>query len=123
MPSRIIHLVGGGIIGVPIVGVVYYFFSEEMDYVLFSGILAVSLVLIMFGSILPDIIERPTNPDHRKIFHSWFMLSISFIASFITIFVVIPRYSQLFVVYPILGFFLGYFSHLLLDATTKRSLT
>ena len=94
-----------------------------MDYLFFSGILAVTLVFVMFGSLLPDTIERPTNPDHRKFFHSWFMLSISFIATFITIFVVIPRYTQIFVVYPVLGFFLGYFSHLLLDATTKRSLT
>ncbi len=123
MPSRIIHIIGGAIIGVPIVGVVYYFFSDEMNYFLFSGVLAVSLVLVLFGSLLPDIIERPTNPDHRKFFHSWFMLSISFIATFITCFVIVPRFTQVFVIYPILGFLLGYFSHLLLDATTKRSLT
>ena len=123
MPSRMVHMLGGIIIGIPIVGVVYYFFSEEMNYFLFSGVLAVSLVLISFGSLLPDIIERPTNPEHRKFFHSWFIFSISFIAIFITCFVIIPRYTQVFLIYPLLVFFLGYFSHLLLDSTTKRSLT
>ena len=123
MSGKITHIAVGEIIGLPLVGLVYYFFSAELNYFMLSLILAASLVSIFLGAILPDVIERPTNPDHRKFFHSWFIFAVTFIASFVMAFVVIPLYAQLFYVYPIFGFCLGYFSHLLLDSTTKRSLT
>ena len=123
MPGKITHVAVGEIIGLPLVGLAYYFFSPELNYIMLSLILAASLVCIFLGAILPDLIERPTHPDHRKFFHSWFIFAVTFIASFVMAFVVIPLYDQLFYVYPIFGFCLGYFSHLLLDSTTKRSLT
>ena len=123
MSGRITHVIVGEIIGLPLVGLVYYFFSSEIDYFRLFLILAVSLFCVFIGAILPDLIERPTHPNHRKFFHSWFIFALSFIASFVMAFVVIPLYDHLFYVYPIFGFCLGYFSHLLLDSSTKRSLT
>ncbi|MCG3260828.1 MAG: metal-dependent hydrolase [Candidatus Heimdallarchaeota archaeon] len=122
MPRRLTHIAAGFILGIPLVGLSYYFFSIDFQYLRLTLILSISTLPIFVGSILPDIIERPTNPGHRKFFHSWFMLSIFFIASFVIAFVVIPRYDNILYVYLIFGFLLGYFSHLLLDATTKSSL-
>jgi len=123
LPGKITHVAIGEIIGLPLVGLSYYFFSLELNYFKLSMILVASFACIFLGAILPDLIERPTHPDHRKFFHSWFIFAISFIASFVMAFVVIPLYEHLIYVYPIFGFCLGYFSHLLLDSTTKRSLT
>jgi len=123
LSGKITHVVIGEIIGLPLVGLVYYFFSSELNYFRLALILFATLVCIFLGAILPDLIERPTHPDHRKFFHSWFIFALTFIASFVMALVIIPLYGHLFYVYPIFGFCLGYFSHLLLDSTTKRSLT
>ncbi|MBY9002081.1 MAG: metal-dependent hydrolase [Candidatus Heimdallarchaeota archaeon] len=123
MPGKIIHIVFGEIIGLPLVGIMYYSFSSDFNYFMLALILAASLVCVFIGAILPDLLERPTNPNHRKFLHSWFVFAIAFIASFVMALVIIPLYEHLFFVYPIFGFCLGYFSHLLLDSTTKRSLT
>ena len=122
MSRRITHVLGGYIFGLPITGLVYYFFASNFSYWMLSLVLLVSSFTVLIGAIFPDAIERPTNPDHRKILHSWFMLIIIFSACFIVTFVVIPRYDTQFYLYLILSFLLGYLSHLLLDSTTKQSL-
>ena len=65
MSGKITHVAIGELIGLPLVGLAYYFFSSELNYFRLALILAVSLVCIFLGAILPDLIERPTNPDHR----------------------------------------------------------
>jgi membrane-bound metal-dependent hydrolase YbcI (DUF457 family) len=122
MSRRLTHIAGGMILSLPIIGLVYYYFTEEISYFRLVLILGIALFCIFIGSIFPDLIERPTNPDHRGLFHSWFMLSLIFISSFICCFVIIPRYRENIFPYPIFGFLLGYLSHLLLDSTTKMSL-
>ena len=122
MPRRLTHIVGGIVFSIPIVGVSYYGFAEDFSYLTLTLILSISVVCVFIGSILPDLIERPTNPDHRKFFHSWFMLSVFFVASFVVCFVLIPLYESRVFVYLIFAFLLGYLSHLLLDATTKKGL-
>jgi membrane-bound metal-dependent hydrolase YbcI (DUF457 family) len=116
------HILGGIIFGIPIVGVVYYLFTDEFNYFKLAIIIGISFVSVFAGAVFPDIIERPTNPDHRGMFHSWFMFSFIFISAILLCFVVIPRYKENIFPYPIFGFFLGYLSHLLLDSTTKMSL-
>ena len=122
MPRRLIHIIGGFVLALPITGVSYWGFSEDFGYLQLALILSISALTAFSGAILPDIIERPTNPDHRKFFHSWFMLSIFFILSFVMCFVIIPLYNTQVFVYPIFAFLLGYLSHLLLDSTTTRGL-
>lgn len=122
MPRRLTHIVGGIVLTIPLVGLSYWGFSEEFDYLQLTFILLISFISAFIGSILPDIIEKPTNPDHRKFFHSWFILSIFFIASFVFCFVLIPLYDTKSYIYIIFAFLLGYLSHLLLDATTKKGL-
>ncbi|MHA1198750.1 MAG: metal-dependent hydrolase [Candidatus Heimdallarchaeaceae archaeon] len=122
MPRRLTHIVGGLILSLPLVGVSYWGFSEDFDYLQLILVLSLSVVCAFVGSILPDLIERPTSPNHRKFFHSWFMLSVFFIASFVMCFVLVPLYDTKVFVYLIFAFLLGYLSHLLLDATTKKGL-
>ncbi|MCG3221547.1 MAG: metal-dependent hydrolase [Candidatus Heimdallarchaeota archaeon] len=122
MSSRLTHIVGGLVFSLPIVGLVYFFFTEEFSYFRLALIIGISFLCVFMGAIFPDIIERPTNPDHRGLFHSWLMLSLVFISAFIICFVVIPRYEENLFPYPVFGFLLGYLSHLLLDSTTKSSL-
>jgi len=122
MPGRTVHIIGGVVFSIPIVGVSYWGFSEDLSYLQLLLIIAISAPCTVFGAMLPDLIERPTGPDHRKFFHSWFMLSMFFIASFVTCFVLIPSYNTSIFPYPIFAFLLGYLSHLLLDATTKKGL-
>ena len=122
MSRRLTHIAGGMILGLPLVGIVYYFFAEEFNYFRLALILGIAFFCVFVGSIFPDVIERPTNPDHRGLFHSWFMLSLIFITSFIWCFAIIPRFSENIFPYLIFGFLLGYLSHLLLDSTTKMSL-
>jgi len=123
MSRRLTHIIGGLVFGLPIVGIVYYFFSSEFSKISLILVLLYSFFTIFLGSLFPDIIERPNNPDHRNFFHSWAIFSLIFIAIFVLCFVVIPRFDHLLYIYAIFGFLLGYFSHLLLDSTTKKSLT
>jgi len=122
LSRKLTHIIGGIIFGLPIVGAVYYLFTNEFSYFKLAIIISISFVCTFAGAIIPDVIERPTNPEHRGMFHSWSMLSLIFISAFLLCFVVIPRYSEKIFPYPIFGFLLGYLSHLLLDSTTKMSL-
>lgn len=123
MPRKFTHVTVGEIISLPLLGVAYSFFTSDFNYWMFAIVVTVGFLCILFGSLFPDLIERPINADHRKFLHSWFMFAVTFILSFVTGFVLIPLYDHLFFVYPLFGFMLGYFTHLLLDSTTKRSLT
>ena len=122
MSSRLTHIVAGLMLSIPLVGVSYWGFSEDFNYLQLILILSLSFICAFIGSILPDILEKPTTPEHRQFFHSWFLLSIFFIASFVMCFVLIPLYDSRIFIYLIFAFFLGYLSHLLLDATTKKGL-
>lgn len=123
MPNRIVHTLGGLIIGLPLIGVVKYFLAPEFNTWSLILSLLVALPFVLFGSHLPDILEPPKSPSHRKFFHSVFMLFLVFSSCFVISFVLVPRYDNVFIAYPLLGIFIGYFSHLLLDSTTKAGLS
>ena len=123
MPNRIVHTLGGLIIGLPLIGVVNYFLAPEFNTWSLMLSLLVALPFVLFGSHLPDILEPPKSPKHRKFFHSVFMLFLVFSSCFVISFVLVPRYDNVFIAYPLLGIFTGYLSHLLLDSTTKAGLS
>lgn len=67
------------------------------------------LVGTIIGSILPDILDRPTSSKHRKLFHDpcfWLPVCCGLFL-----------YSSL-----CFGFILGIFLHLLLDSTTAAGI-
>ena len=72
-----------------------------------------AFIAAISGSIIPDILEPPTNWAHRGLFHSKRILKITG-----TVFLL----TALMKLYIVSSFFLGYASHLLADATTKAGL-
>ena len=78
----------------------------------------------MAGSILPDILEPPTSSRHRKIFHSKRALkgtALFFcVAAGVSMVPLLPPLPTALSVFSCGT--LGYLSHLLADATTKRGL-
>jgi membrane-bound metal-dependent hydrolase YbcI (DUF457 family) len=70
------------------------------------------------ASIIPDILEPPTNPHHRKIFHSLAMVVVASIA------VTKIKKSNLPVStkHRITTAGLGFISHLIMDSTTPYGL-
>jgi membrane-bound metal-dependent hydrolase YbcI (DUF457 family) len=79
---------------------------------------------VVAGSVLPDILEAPTSSRHRKIFHSKRAVKGTAMIFCITadVSILAPLTSTTAVLYAFSCFALGYLSHLLADATTKRGL-
>jgi membrane-bound metal-dependent hydrolase YbcI (DUF457 family) len=88
-------------------------FFEFFDFIAFSLFIG----LILFGSVLPNLIEPRHSKNHRDFYHSWLILG------FVVIFLILLNIgNQTMVTYLISGFLLGYLTHLLLDATSKQGL-
>jgi membrane-bound metal-dependent hydrolase YbcI (DUF457 family) len=80
---------------------------------------ASSTVLGVAAGSLPDMIEPPTSPQHRGLFHSASVgLGLTYLLKKAAQSTTMSREEKL--VSAILG--LGYLSHLFLDAETKQGL-
>ncbi len=95
---------------VGVLGSTYSEFFNFLDYTLFVG-------LTIFGAILPDLIEPPKSPNHRRFFHSVLVLLILMI-----LLIWLNAGTQSMFTYLPSGFIIGYLSHLLLDATSRIGL-
>ncbi len=76
------------------------------------------IIVALFSTLLPDILEPGKTINHRKFFHSRRMfsfLSIAVAVSFALIFFKNKSYY-----FYALFFFLGYWLHLAADMTTSR---
>jgi len=71
------------------------------------GVLLIGSIAAILGGAAPDLIEPPTWPGHRGIFHWLGGLAI------IPVFLLNP-YSDILEII-LASFFLGYFSHFILD--------
>lgn len=80
--------------------------------------IAIAFFLALVGTLLPDIFEPPTHWEHRGFFHSRMALKWVGIILLITALTGLLFYQF----YIASGFFLGYFVHLLADATTPAGL-
>jgi membrane-bound metal-dependent hydrolase YbcI (DUF457 family) len=116
--NRQIHL------GLGVVLFLCYFSFARSIYDTNIAFFAFGIIAVTVGSVCPDILEPPTGPTHRGIFHSWPMLK---------------AVTLLFLVAAVLGllgsdiphtllvfscscFFLGYSTHLLADSMTRAGL-
>jgi len=85
--------------------------------------LVFGLLAAFTGSILPDLLERPTSLRHRGFFHSkrvlkgTSMLFLSTVALWL-----LPEVPLKTVVFGLSAFALGYLLHLAADSMTKRGL-
>lgn len=82
------------------------------------------LIVVVAGSIVPDILEPATNRRHRRICHSRGALMITALLFVITAIIstIILFLSNFSVFYLASCFFLGYVFHLLADSITPAGL-
>jgi membrane-bound metal-dependent hydrolase YbcI (DUF457 family) len=106
------HLLIGTVAFVIYSYIFYVIIKISMDGIAYAFIAAV------IGSIIPDILEAPTNWMHRGLAHSKRALKLTGkILAFTSLIGIFFSFS-----YIISSFFLGYVFHLLADATTKVGL-
>ena len=94
--------------------IIFYFILNYFHLLNYFGY----SVALLFGSVLPDMIEPAKNYTHRNYFHSKRILKIMY-------YLIIPTLIiGFFINWIFYVFFLviGYISHLGLDSTTKMGL-
>ncbi|MFX1515604.1 MAG: metal-dependent hydrolase [Promethearchaeota archaeon] len=104
------HMIMGLVIAL-LAGVYGQGFIEYFDFILYVFFVG----LTVFGSVVPNLIEPPHKENHRQFFHSVLILLI---LGILFIWLIIGQQS--IITYLLLGFILGYLSHLLFDVTIKR---
>ncbi len=80
--------------------------------------IAYAFIAVVLGSVIPDILEAPTNWMHRGLGHS--KRALKFTGKILVLTTLIGLFFSIF--YIISSFFLGYVFHLLADATTEVGL-
>lgn len=80
--------------------------------------IAYAFIAAVLGSIIPDILEAPTNWMHRGLGHS--KRALRLVGKILAVTTLIGLFFYIF--YIISSFFLGYVFHLLADATTEVGL-
>ena len=112
------HLVLGGL------AFLAYSYPLYLLLALPSGTMLMGLFASFFGSVMPDVLEPPTNWTHRGLGHS--RRAMKFSAEIFGISALLGLFSffspDLSPLYVVSGFFLGYAVHLLADSTTKAGL-
>ncbi|HVP97484.1 metal-dependent hydrolase [Methanoregula sp.] len=92
-------------------------------YGISPGLTVLGLCAVIAGSLMPDLLERPTSSRHRGIFHSRRALKVSGIVFCLAAFLyLLPDITSRSAIYGISCFALGYMLHLGADATTRRGL-
>ncbi len=115
MPNRNTHLPLGALAGF---GISLFAARIRNENIGFSEIAAATLGGTL-GGFVPDKIDLPIHPNHRSIGHGVFPVGIGV---FETIKIVNNENFPSWLRYALYGFIAGYTIHLLVDATTPRSI-
>jgi membrane-bound metal-dependent hydrolase YbcI (DUF457 family) len=92
-------------------------------YGISPGLLVLGVCAVVTGSLMPDLLERPTSSRHRGIFHSRRALKWSGVMFCLTAFLfILPEVPYQPVIYALSSFTLGYLLHLGADSLTRRGL-
>jgi len=91
------------IIGALLFNFIYWIIAAENTI----GGLLISSIFACVGGLLPDVLEPPTWPGHRGVFH-YFFGPISIIPTLFFL-------NSTLILFAIGAFCLGYFSHFVLD--------
>jgi len=75
-----------------------------------------AIIAVVFGALLPDMLEPAVDYTHRKFFHSWLFLIVVIVAGFVL------KLFGGFVGSLIALACLGYAVHLLMDSRTPMGL-
>ena len=91
-----------------------------LNFSLFNSWLTSSplIIVALFSTILPDILEPAKNRRHRKFLHSRRMFSFLTFGMLISLILILTGRSSYY--FYILFAFLGYWLHLAADMTTSR---
>jgi inner membrane protein len=81
--------------------------------------LVLSIILGIFGAVLPDILEPPKSRWHRKIFHSKILLIL---IVFITLIVFVLPWVDVLIKVGLIIVLFSYLGHLLMDSLTPAGL-
>ena len=112
------HLVLGGL------AFLAYTYPLYLLLALPAGTMLMGLFAAFFGSVMPDVLEPPTNWTHRGLGHS--RRAMKFTAGIFVITAVLGLFQgyihDLYFAYLASGFFLGYAVHLLADSATPAGL-
>ena len=89
-----------------------------------TNLMLMGFLAVLFGSVMPDVLEPPTDWTHRGLGHS--RRALKFSVEIFAISALVGLFSffitDLALSYVVSGFFLGYGVHLLADATTPAGL-
>jgi membrane-bound metal-dependent hydrolase YbcI (DUF457 family) len=120
MPNFKTHAVAGTVVGISVSLYEYYEIKKVDPNAQFDlSKLAFNSLAAIAGAIIPDKLEPAYHPNHRSVFHSFTagggaMFTPKMITDFLDTYPCVK--------YPAYAFILGYLSHLVLDASTPKSL-
>ncbi|MGM0509847.1 MAG: metal-dependent hydrolase [Thermoplasmatota archaeon] len=84
---------------------------------------ALGFAAVIFGAVLPDILDPPFSRKHRRFAHSKVLFVIMLILYMVTLFSITYRsMNDELGIWAIHFFLLGYLSHLILDSFTPAGL-
>lgn len=112
------HLAIGAIAFIAYTYLIYLIIKISEDTIIYA------FIAVVLGSIIPDVLEAPTNWMHRGLGHSKRALKLTVkIFTITALFGLLSYFFYIFSIFYVLSnFFLGYAVHLLADATTKTGL-
>lgn len=98
--------------------------SYSIFYELFQESMVIETTLLFttltFGAILPDKLDPPFSPKHRKFAHSKGILFLFIMITAFTLFLLSTQENL--VIWSLYFFLIGYISHLALDSLTPAGL-
>ena len=116
MPNALVHGLSGGLVAFAATAHIGDREGVPKETPLLAALVGGSL-----GS-LPDILEPPIHPSHRKLFHSALMFGVVAYGG-VKLYQWTPETDwERFLRYMALAVAVAYVAHLVLDAATKRSL-
>ena len=96
---------------------------ESQLYGMSPGLVFLGLCAVFTGSLMPDLLERPTSSRHRGFFHSKRALTGSAgVFCLAALLFLLPEIPYRAVIYALSAFTLGYLLHLCADSLTRRGL-
>ncbi len=123
------HVIGGLFFGLAGYFILVSFQSISIPnytifYDLFQGSMIIKTTLLfMFltiGALIPDKLDPPFSPRHRKFAHSKALLILFIMFTAITLYILSTRENL--VLWSLYFFLIGYISHLILDSLTPAGL-
>lgn len=120
MPNFDTHFNGGAVSGM-FTAVTTLISAKRNEKITLGDVVASAIIGGLSGSVggvLPDLLEPATHPNHRGVMHS----SLALVGAGSLPFIQSVQNTDLYSRIVINSFSIGYVSHLIMDASTPKSL-